>query len=117
MGVGLTPEQAEAEDHDIVVGKFPFAAIGKALAMEAGQDGGYVRITARKSDHVILGIHAVGAHVAELSGEFALALEMGARLEDLAHTIHVHPTLGEATFEASLTALGKAIHSPNRSSR
>lgn len=113
VGVGLTPDEAKNEGHDIVVGKFPFAAIGKALAMEAGADGGFVRVTARKDNHVILGIHAVGAHAGELSGEFALALEMGARLEDLAHTIHVHPTLSEATMEASLAALGKAIHISN----
>ena len=59
---------------------------------------------------LILGIHAVGAHVAELSNQFALALEMGARLEDLANTIHVHPTLGEATMEAAMASLGHAIH-------
>ncbi|MFC3050493.1 dihydrolipoyl dehydrogenase [Kordiimonas pumila] len=113
VGVGLTPDEAKAAGHDVIVGKFPFAAIGRALTMEAGTDGGFVRITARKEDHVILGIHAVGAHVSELSNEFALALEMGARLEDLAHTVHVHPTLGEATMEASLAALGKAIHITN----
>lgn len=113
VGVGLTPEEAKTQGIDTVVGKFPFAAIGKALAMEAGNDGGFVRVTARRDNQVILGIHAVGAHAAELSGEFALALEMGARLQDLAHTIHVHPTLCEATMEASLAALGKAIHIRN----
>ncbi len=113
VGVGLTPEQASAQGHDIITGRFPFAASGKALAMDAGTDGGFVRITAGKADHVILGIHAVGAHAAELIAEFALALEMGARLEDLAQTIHVHPTLGEATLEASLATLGKAIHITN----
>ncbi|MCB1643893.1 MAG: dihydrolipoyl dehydrogenase [Pseudomonadales bacterium] len=110
VGVGLTPGEAQAQGYETLVGKFPFAAIGKALTMEAGSDGGFVRVTARKDNQVILGIHAVGAHAAELSGEFALALEMGARLDDLAHTIHVHPTLSEATMEASMSALGKAIH-------
>ncbi len=114
VSVGLSPDEAKDAGHEVVVGKFPFAAIGKALTMEAGQDGGFVRITARQSDHVILGIQAVGAHVAELSGEFALALEMGARLEDLAHTIHVHPSLSEATMEAALAGLGKAIHASQR---
>ena len=61
-------------------------------------------------DHVILGIHAVGKHVSELSGEFALALEMGATLEDVAGTIHVHPTLTEGFAEGVLTALGHPIH-------
>ena len=78
--------------------------------MDAGDDGGFVRVVARKDDHRVLGIQAVGAHVAELSGEFAHALEMGALLEDVAGTIHVHPTLGEAFHEAALRALGHAIH-------
>jgi dihydrolipoamide dehydrogenase len=67
-------------------------------------------VVALKADHRVLGLQAVGAHVAELSGEFALALEMGAVLEDIAGTIHVHPTLSEATHEAALRALGHAIH-------
>lgn len=109
--VGLTPEQAKAEGLEVKVGKFPFAAIGKALTMQAGEDGGFVRVVARADDQVIVGIQAVGAHVAELSNEFALALEMGAVVDDLAATIHVHPTLGEATMEAALATFGKAIHS------
>lgn len=110
VGVGLTPDDASAQGIKTKVGKFPFAAIGKALAMEAGSDGGFVRITAREDNHVVIGIHAVGAHVAELSNQFATAIEMGARLEDLANTIHVHPTLGEATMEAAMASLGHAIH-------
>jgi len=110
VSVGLTPDDAKAQNIETVVGKFPFAAIGKALAMEAGTDGGFVRITARKDNHLILGIQAVGAHVAELSNQYALALEMGACLEDLANTIHVHPTLGEASMEAAMATLGHAIH-------
>ncbi len=110
VGVGLTPDEAKAAGEDVIVGKFPFAASGRALAMEAGADGGFVRVAARASDHVVLGIHAVGAHVAELSGEFSLAVEMGARLEDVADTIHVHPTLTEAFGEAAMAALGHPIH-------
>ena len=110
VGVGLTPAEAKAEGEEIIIGKFPLAASGKALSMNAGADKGFVRITARKSDQLVLGIHAVGAHVAELSGEFALALEMGAVLEDIAGTIHVHPTLTEATHEAALAGLGHPIH-------
>jgi dihydrolipoamide dehydrogenase len=110
VGVGLTPAEAEEAGIATTIGKFPFAASGRALAMQAGADGGFVRITARRDDNVIVGIHAVGGHVAELSGEFAHALEMGARLEDIAGTIHVHPTLTEAFAEAALAALGHAIH-------
>lgn len=110
VGVGLTPDDAKAKGEETIVGKFPLAASGRYLSMEAGTDGGFVRITARKSDHVVLGIHAVGTHVSELSGEFALAVEMGARLEDISGTIHVHPTLTEGFAEAALTALGHPIH-------
>ncbi|MFP3944746.1 MAG: dihydrolipoyl dehydrogenase [Alphaproteobacteria bacterium] len=109
-GVGLTPEEAKAQGIEVKVGRFPFAASGRALAVEAGKDGGFVRVTARADNHVVLGIHAVGAHIAELSGEFAHALEMGARLEDIADTIHVHPTLTESFAEAAMAALGHPIH-------
>lgn len=110
VGCGLSPEEAKARGFEVIVGQFPFAANGRSLAMQAGSDGGFVRITARADNHLVLGIHAVGAHVSELSGEFALALEMGARIEDLAGTIHVHPTMTEALPEAALAALGHAIH-------
>jgi dihydrolipoamide dehydrogenase len=110
VSAGLSPEQAKAAGHAIKVGQFPYVANGRALSMEAGGDGGFVRVVARADNHLVLGIQAVGAHISELSGEFAHALEMGARLEDIAHTIHAHPTLSEAIPEASLAALGHAIH-------
>jgi len=110
VGVGLTPDEAKEKGEETITGKFPLAASGRYLSMDAGTDGGFVRVTARKDDHVILGIHAVGTHVSELSGEFALAVEMGARLEDIAGTIHVHPTLTEGFAESALTALGHPIH-------
>jgi dihydrolipoamide dehydrogenase len=94
----------------VITAVFPLSAIGRALAIEAADDGGFVRVIARKDDHRLLGIQAVGQHVAELSNEFAMALEMGAVLEDVAGIIHVHPTLGEAFHEAALRALGHAIH-------
>ncbi|WP_421787759.1 dihydrolipoyl dehydrogenase [Hyphobacterium sp.] len=110
VGVGLTPDEAKDQGETVITGKFPLVANGRYLSMEGGADGGFVRITARESDHVILGIHAVGKHVSELSGEFALAMEMGARLEDIAGTVHVHPTLTEGFAEAALAALGHPIH-------
>jgi len=110
VSAGLLPTPETAKDKSIITAIFPFAANGRALSMEAGDDGGFVRILARASDHRVLGIQAVGAHVSELSNEFSLALEMGAVLEDIAGTIHVHPTLGEAFNEASLRGLGHAIH-------
>ena len=77
--------------------------------MEAEKTAGFIRVTARESDHVILGIQAVGSHVAELHGEFVLALEMGALLEDIADTVHAHPTMTEAFHEGVLKTLGHAI--------
>ncbi len=114
VSVGLSPEQAKREHGDVMISKFPFAASGRAMAMDASDSKGFVRIIARQNDHVVLGIQAVGAHVAELSGEFVLALEMGAVLEDLAQTIHAHPTLSEAGAEAALAALGHPIHIAQR---
>jgi dihydrolipoamide dehydrogenase len=109
VSAGLGLADVEGRD-DVITAIFPFAAIGRALAIEAGEDGGFVRVIASKTDHRILGIQAVGQHVSELSNSFAQMLEMGALLEDVAGTIHVHPTLGEAFHEASLRALGHAIH-------
>jgi dihydrolipoamide dehydrogenase len=109
VSAGLLPADVEGRD-DVIQAMFPLQAIGRALAIEAGEDGGFVRVIARKDDHRLLGVQAVGQHVSELSNDFALALEMGALLEDIAGTIHVHPTLGEAFHEASLRALGHAIH-------
>ncbi|MDB5421734.1 MAG: dihydrolipoamide dehydrogenase [Brevundimonas sp.] len=109
VSVGLTPDQV-LDGVETIVGQFPFQANGRALSMQAGDDGGFVRVLARKSDHRILGIQAVGRHVSEFAGEFATLMEMGAVLEDVAGTIHVHPTLGEAIHESALKALGHAIH-------
>jgi dihydrolipoamide dehydrogenase len=107
---GMLPDEAEAAGIDAAASVFPFSANGRALTLEAGGDGGFVRVVARRDDGRILGIQAVGHGVAELAGEFAHALAMGAVLDDLAHTIHVHPTLGEAAGEAALLGLGQAIH-------
>lgn len=110
ISIGMTLEQAKDKNIEIKVGKFPLIANGRALSQQMGRDGGFVRVIARADNHVILGIQAVGAHISELAGEFALALEMSARLEDIADTIHAHPTMGEAFMESSMMALGHAIH-------
>ena len=109
VSAGLGPLDVAGRD-DVITAVFPLAAIGRALAIEAAEDGGFVRVLASKDDHRLLGVQAVGQHVAELSTSFAQMLEMGAVLEDVAGIIHVHPTLGEAFHEASLRALGHAIH-------
>jgi len=106
--VGLSPEEARKTGREVHTGLFPFQANGRALTL--GEEGGFVRVTARADNHVILGIAAVGAGVSELGTAFALALEMGTRLEDIGETIHAHPTLGEAFHEASLRALSEALH-------
>jgi dihydrolipoamide dehydrogenase len=110
VSAGLSPEEAAAGGHDPISAIFPFQANGRALSMDAGDGGGFVRVVARKSDHRVIGLQAVGQHVSELSGEFAMSLEMGARLEDFGGTIHVHPTLSEAVHEAALRALGHPVH-------
>ncbi|MDB5423987.1 MAG: lpdA [Phenylobacterium sp.] len=108
--IGRSPGGTDDAGEPTITGLFPLQANGRALSMDAGGQGGFVRVVARKSDHRVLGVQAVGAHVSELSAEFALALEMGASLEDIAGTIHVHPTLSESFHEAALRALGHAIH-------
>jgi dihydrolipoamide dehydrogenase len=108
VAVGLSPDAARDGGEDVSVGTFPFAANGRAMTQ--GDDGGFVRVVARASDHVVLGIQAVGAQVSELAAAFTLAIEMGARAEDIAATIHAHPSRGEALQEASLASLGRAIH-------
>jgi len=105
---GLSPDQARAAGIEIRTAQFPFQANGRAMTTEA--ENGFVRIVARADNHLVLGLQAVGAGVSELSASFALALEMGCRLEDVAATIHAHPTLGEAIPEAAMRALGHALH-------
>ena len=107
VAVGLSPEEAAAGTA-IKVGQFPFSANGRAMT-KLGEEG-FVRVVARADKHLVLGVQAVGRDVSELAAPFALALEMGARLEDIAGTIHAHPTQGEAFQEAALRALGHALH-------
>ncbi|HEU0222690.1 MAG TPA: dihydrolipoyl dehydrogenase [Paracoccaceae bacterium] len=105
---GLDPEEAKRTGREIRVGQFPFTANGRAMTLAAEE--GFVRVVARADNGLVLGIQAVGAGVSELAASFALALETGARLEDIAGTIHAHPTQGEAFQEAALRALGHAVH-------
>ena len=110
VSVGLSPDQAKEAGHPVIVGKCPLAANGRALTQEAEKTGGFIRVVAREDDHRILGIQGVGTHISELVGEWTLALEMGALLEDIAQTVHAHPTMTEMTHEAVLDTLGHAIH-------
>lgn len=94
--------------HDLKIAKFPFAANGRAVSIM--ETDGFIKIIADAKTHLILGVHMVGPEVSNLISEAVLAIEMGARLEDVAFSIHPHPTLGEAMMEAAEAALGHAIH-------
>ncbi len=105
---GLTPEAAKAANIEIVTDAFPFRANGRAMTLVA--DAGLIRMVARADNHLLLGIQGVGAGISELSAAFGLAIEMGARLEDVAGTIFAHPTLSEGMLEAALKTLGQPLH-------
>jgi dihydrolipoamide dehydrogenase len=109
---GLTEQQAKDKGIDVRIGKFPFAALGRAMAVNETE--GFFKIVADKKTHEVLGVHIVGAEASDLISEGALALEMHAFLEDIGLTIHPHPTLGEGMMEANLAGLGQAIHIINR---
>ena len=105
---GMSPSEAQAAGIEAIQASFPFSANGRAMTIE-GTDG-FVRVVARKDNHLILGWQAVGVGVSELAAGFTQSIELGAQLEDVARTIHAHPTLGEAVQEAALRALGHALH-------
>ena len=105
---GLSPADAAKAGLDCITAQFPFAANGRAMTLESTD--GFVRVVARRDNHRIVGWQAVGAGVSELSTAFSHSLEMGATLEDVAGTIHAHPTLGDAVQEAAMRALGHALH-------
>jgi dihydrolipoamide dehydrogenase len=110
--VGQTEEQVKASGRPYKVGTFPFAASGRARAMEAGT--GMAKIVSAKDDDEVLGIHVIGPMAGELIGEAVLAMEYSASTEDIQRTIHAHPTLSEAIHEAALAVDKKAIDGLNR---
>ena len=107
LSVGLDRDEAAAAGLAATTGRFPFAASGRARTL--GDTEGFVEVVADEAGTVI-GVHAVGAHVAELAGEAALAVETAATVEDLAGTIHAHPTMGESIMEAALGLAGRPVH-------
>jgi len=110
---GLTEEEARAQGHaTLKVGKFPFAALGRALSVN--DTDGFVKVVADGATGELLGVHIVGNGASDLISEAALAIEMGAVADDLRLTIHPHPTLSEAVMEAAAAALGEAVHIINR---
>ena len=110
--VGIGAEEATKKGRAIKVGKFPFAALGRAIA-NADTDG-FVKVVIDADSKEVLGIHVVGNGASDVIAEAALAIEMGALADDLSLTIHAHPTLPEAIMEAAKASLGEAIHIVNR---
>ena len=106
--VGLLQEEAESQGHKVVTGQFPFAASGRAMSLM--ETDGFVKIISDAETDEVLGVHMVGPEVTELVAEAALAIEMGATTEDLARTIHAHPTLPEAVMEAAEAVHSMAVH-------
>jgi dihydrolipoamide dehydrogenase len=109
---GLTAEEAGQRGRQIKVGKFPFAALGRAIA-NADTDG-FVKVVIDAASKEVLGIQVVGNGASDIIAEAALAIEMGALADDISLTIHAHPTLPEAILEAAKASLGEAIHIVNR---
>ena len=110
--VGLGEKEAKDRGIEIKVGRFPFAAAGRALTL--GQTEGFVKVVADAPTGRILGVHIIGPRATDLIAEATLAVQNGLTLEQLDLTMHAHPTLPEAIMEAALAAQGRAIHIPNR---
>ncbi|KKK34354.1 dihydrolipoamide dehydrogenase [Mesobacillus campisalis] len=106
--VGYTEAQAKEEGLDVVAAKFPFAANGRALSLN--ESDGFMKLVTRKEDGLIIGAQIAGAGASDMIAELGLAIETGMTAEDLAMTIHAHPTLGEISMEAAEVALGNPIH-------
>ncbi|MFD3508743.1 dihydrolipoyl dehydrogenase [Nocardia sp. NPDC058666] len=106
--VGLTEEAARAAGHEIVAAKFPFAALGRAKTF--GETEGFVKIIAGQQHREVLGVHIIGPSASDLITEGALAMSLEATLDELADTIHAHPTFGEIGMEAAMAGLGLPVH-------
>jgi len=107
--VGISEEEARRRGHDVVVGSFPFSAIGKAKIL--ADTRGFVKIVSERGYGEVLGVHILGPHATELIAEAGAALQLEATVESIAQVVHAHPTLAEALGEAALAALGRPIHS------
>jgi len=110
--VGLAEKEAAGAGYKIKVGRFPFAASGKATAI--GQREGFVKIVADSKYDEILGVHIVGPHATDLIGEAVVAMQLESTAEELARSIHPHPTLTEALMESAMDVNGMAVHIPPR---
>jgi dihydrolipoamide dehydrogenase len=109
---GLTPDEAEKRGRKVKIGKFPFAALGRAIANH--DTDGFVKVVMDEASGELLGLHVVGNGAGDIIAEAALAIEMGALVDDIGLTVHAHPTLPEAIMEAAKAARGEAVHIQNR---
>ncbi len=106
--VGYLEQDAKKEGIEVIAAKFPYAGNGRALSLDSTD--GYVKLVVRKEDGVVIGAQIAGANASDIISELGLAVEGGMTAEDIALTIHAHPTLGEMTMEAAEVALGSPIH-------
>lgn len=106
--VGYFEQQAKDAGIEVVTAKFPFAANGRALALN--ETDGFMKLVTRKEDNLVIGAQIVGPNASDMIAELGLAIEAGMTAEDIALTIHAHPTLGEITMEAAEVAIGSPIH-------
>jgi dihydrolipoamide dehydrogenase len=109
---GLTADEATAKGRKVRVGKFPFVALGRAIANH--DTDGFVKVVIDAGNSEVLGLQVVGNGAGDIIAEAALAIEMGALADDLGLTVHAHPTLPEAIMEAAKASHGEAIHIQNR---
>ncbi|AIE59492.1 dihydrolipoyl dehydrogenase [Bacillus methanolicus] len=106
--VGYTESQAKEEGIEVIAARFPFGANGRALSLNSSE--GFMKLVTRKEDGLVIGAQIAGPSASDMIAELGLAIEAGMTAEDLAMTIHAHPTLGEITMEAAEVALGTPIH-------
>ena len=108
--VGLTEAKAKEAGYDVVIGRFPFTALGRAQTY--GSTEGLVKVVADRRYGEVLGVHIIGPGASDLIPEGVLAMRLEATMTEIADTIHAHPTLGEGTMEATMVALGLPVHVP-----
>ena len=108
QGITTTEAKAKEKGIDYKIGKFPFTASGKAVAINKSE--GFVKVITDSKFGEILGAHIIGNDATELIAEYALAMNLEATIDDVHHTIHAHPTLSEALAEAAAAVRGEAIH-------
>jgi dihydrolipoamide dehydrogenase len=106
--VGLTERAAKEQGYDVRIGKFPLSALAKAMIL--GDTGGFVKIVAEKRYDEVLGVHIIGPRATESIAEAVLGRKLETTVEEIANTIHAHPTLAEAIMEAAHSVYGEAIH-------